>query len=62
MFKKSVKTGYIEIFQKKFLPSLLEKSEKMSWKGHGKVIEFHSWISVWTMQESFNVALSWMVL
>ena len=23
--------------------------EKMSWKGHGKVIEFHSWISVWTM-------------
>ena len=21
----------------------------MSWKGHGKVIEFHSWISVWTM-------------
>ena len=21
----------------------------MSWKGHGKVIEFHFWISVWTM-------------
>ena len=49
MFKKSVKTGYIEIFQIFFLPSLLEESEKMSWKGHGKVIEFHSWISVWTM-------------
>ena len=23
----------------------------MSWKGHGKVIEIHSWISVWTMIE-----------
>ena len=27
----------------------LKRSEKRSWKGHGKVIEFHSWISVWTM-------------
>ena len=24
----------------------LKRFEKMSWKGHGKVIEFHSWISV----------------
>ena len=27
----------------------LKRFEKMSWKGHGKVIEFHCWISVWTM-------------
>ena len=30
----------------------LKRSEKRSWKGHGKVIEFHSWISVWTMSWS----------
>ena len=27
----------------------LKRSEKMSYKGHWKIIEFHSWISVWTM-------------
>ena len=27
----------------------LKRSEKMSCKGHWKIIEFHSWISVWTM-------------
>ena len=38
-----------DFFNILFCRYYLKRSEKRSWKGHGKVIEFHSWIFVWTM-------------
>ena len=40
---------FINFFSILFYRYYLKRSEKMSWKSHGKVIEFYPWISVWTM-------------
>ena len=47
MFKRSMKTGTFDnFFNILFYLYYLKRSEKMSWKGHGKVIEINFWISV----------------
>ena len=46
---------YLIFFNISFYRYYLKRSEKMSWKGHGKVIEFHSWISAWTMMMASQI-------